>query len=73
MDLTVALVWWPVGMLESGAEWPVITALARGYARSLRLTMPEIAAIPTLHTMRGYTSLTHPLGRARLGRLAGVA
>jgi homoserine kinase type II len=67
MDLTVALVWWPVGVLESGAEWPVIAALARGYARSLRLTAPEIAAIPTLYAMRGYTSLIHRLGRALQG------
>ncbi len=63
-DLMVALAWWPVDVLESGAEWPVIAALARGYARSLRLTAPEIEAIPTLYAMRGYTSLIHRLGRA---------
>lgn len=67
MDLTVALVWWTVDMLESGEEWPIIAALARGYARSLRLTEPEIAAIPTLYAMRGYTSLIHRLGRALQG------
>ncbi|HEU0028564.1 MAG TPA: phosphotransferase [Ktedonobacterales bacterium] len=67
MDLTVALVWWPAGMVESGAEWPVIAALARGYARALRLTAPEIAAIPTLYAMRGYTSLIHRFGRALQG------
>ncbi len=66
-DLAVALVWWPADMLESGAEWPVIAALARGYARSLRLTAAEIAAIPTLYVMRGYTSLIHRLGRALQG------
>lgn len=66
-DLTVALVWWPVAMLDSGAEWEVIAALARGYARSLRLTAPEIAAIPTLYRMRGYTSLIHRLGRQMQG------
>ncbi len=67
MDLTVALVWWPVDVLGSGEEWPIIAALARGYARSLRLTAPEIAAIPTLYAMRGYTSLIHRLGRALQG------
>lgn len=66
-DLVVALVWWPVALLDSGAEWPVIAALARGYARSLRLTAPEVAAIPTLYRMRGYTSLIHRLGRQMQG------
>jgi homoserine kinase type II len=66
-DLTVALVWWVAGVLDSGAEWPVIAALARGYGRSLRLTAPEIEAVPTLYRMRGYTSLIHRLGRQMQG------
>lgn len=67
MDVTVALAWWPVDVLESGAEWLIIAAVARGYARALRLTRAEIAAIPTLWAMRGYTSLIHRLGRALQG------
>lgn len=66
-DLTIALVWWPESVRESGGEWPVIAALARGYARSLHLTAPEIDAIPTLYRMRGYTSLIHRMGRALQG------
>jgi Ser/Thr protein kinase RdoA (MazF antagonist) len=66
-DQTVALVWWSTSMRGTSQEWPVIAALARGYARSLRLTAPEIAAIPTLYRMRGYTSLIHRLGRALQG------
>lgn len=67
MDVTVALAWWPVDVLESGAEWSIIAAVARGYTRALRLTRAEIAAIPTLWAMRGYTSLIHRLGRALQG------
>lgn len=66
-DLLVALVWWPEHVRWSGGEWPLIAALARGYARALRLTEPEITALPTLHHMRGYTSLIHRLGRQRQG------
>jgi homoserine kinase type II len=66
-DLVVAFVWWPVALLDSGAEWPLIAALARGYERSLCLTAPEVAAIPTLYRMRGYTSLIHRLGRQMQG------
>ncbi|HEX9037614.1 MAG TPA: phosphotransferase [Ktedonobacterales bacterium] len=67
-DLVVALVWWPVDVLGLGLEWPLVSALARGYARSAPLTQPEIAAIPTLYRMRGYTSLIHRLGLALQGR-----
>jgi homoserine kinase type II len=66
-DLLVALVWWPNHVRWSGAEWMLIAALARGYARALRLTEAEVAALPTLYQMRGYTSLIHRLGRARQG------
>jgi homoserine kinase type II len=66
-DLLVALVWWPDHVRWASEEWAVIAALARGYARALRLREPEIAALPTLYQMRGYTSLIHRLGRARQG------
>ncbi|HEX8730558.1 MAG TPA: phosphotransferase [Ktedonobacterales bacterium] len=67
MDLVVALTWWPVGRLGSGEEWPIIAALARGYARRRTLTAAEVAAIPTLYQFRAYTSLIHRLGRMREG------
>jgi homoserine kinase type II len=67
MDLTVALTWWPVRQYGTGAEWPIIAALARGYARHITLTDDEIAALPALFRLRAYTSLIHRLGRSRQG------
>jgi homoserine kinase type II len=67
MDLTVALTWWPVRQYGTGAEWPIIAALARGYARHITLIDDEIAAFPTLFRLRAYTSLIHRLGRSRQG------
>jgi Ser/Thr protein kinase RdoA (MazF antagonist) len=67
MDLTVALTWWPVRHYGTGAEWPIIAALTRGYARHITLTDDEIAALPTLFRLRAYTSLIHRFGRSRQG------
>jgi homoserine kinase type II len=67
MDLTVALTWWPVRQYGTGAEWPIIAALARGYARRITLTNDELAALPALFRLRAYTSLIHRLGRSRQG------
>jgi homoserine kinase type II len=67
MDLTVALSWWPVAQFGSGEEWPIVRALARGYARRVALAPDEIAAIPALFQLRAYTSLIHRLGRYRQG------
>jgi homoserine kinase type II len=67
MDLTVALTWWPVRRFGTGEEWPIIAALAGGYARHITLTDDEIAALPTLFRLRAYTSLIHRLGRSRQG------
>jgi Ser/Thr protein kinase RdoA (MazF antagonist) len=67
MELTVALTWWPAGCFGTGAEWPILAALANGYARHIRLTHPEIDAIPTLFEFRAYTSLIHRLGRSLAG------
>ena len=67
MDLVVALTWWPVERYGTGGEWPIITALLRGYARHATLTPDEIAAIPALYRFRAYTSLIHRLGRWRAG------
>jgi len=67
MDLTVALTWWPVRHYGTGAEWSIIAALARGYARHITLADDEIEALPTLFRLRACTSLIHRLGRSRLG------
>jgi len=67
MDLTVALSWWPIAQFGTGDEWPIIRALAQGYAAHLRLDTAEIAALPLLFELRGFTSLIHRLGRHRQG------
>jgi homoserine kinase type II len=67
MDLTVALSWWPVAQFGSGEEWPILAAVARGFAQHLALAPDEIAAIPTVFELRAYTSLIHRLGRHRAG------
>jgi homoserine kinase type II len=67
MDLTVALSWWPVARFGSGDEWPIIRAVAGGYARHTHLAAQEITAMPMLFELRAYTSLIHRLGRYRQG------
>lgn len=67
MDLTVALSWWPGERFGTGDEWPILQAVAEGYARHSTLTAQEVAALPTLYQLRAYTSLIHRLGRYRQG------
>jgi Ser/Thr protein kinase RdoA (MazF antagonist) len=67
VDLTVPLTWWPVEVFGTGAEWPLIAALAAGYARRVALGADEIAALPTLFLLRALSSLIHRLGRHRQG------
>ena len=67
LDLVVALSWWPVELLGSGQEWPLINALGMGYASKIQLTDGEVAALPTLLRMRSIGSLLHRMERYRLG------
>lgn len=67
MDLVVALTWWPVERFGSDDEWPILAAVAGGYARSRMLAPAEVASIPTLFRLRAFTSLIHRLGRYRAG------
>ncbi len=67
MDLTVALSWWPGERFGTGEEWPILRAVAGGYARHVTLTAEEARAMPTLYLLRAYTSLIHRLGRWRQG------
>ena len=63
LDLAVALSWWPIELLGSGQEWPLINALGNGYASQIQLTDDEIAALPTLLQMRSISSLLHRMTR----------
>ena len=68
MDLTVALSWWPgEERFGTDGEWPILRAVAAGYARHVTLTAEEAQAMPTLYLLRAYTSLIHRLGRHRQG------
>jgi homoserine kinase type II len=67
MDLTVALSWWPGDRFGTGEEWPILRAVAAGYARHITVAAEEAQAIPMLYLLRAYTSLIHRLGRYRQG------
>ncbi|HEY7340538.1 MAG TPA: phosphotransferase [Ktedonobacterales bacterium] len=67
LDLVVALSWWPIELLGSGQEWPLINALGTGYASQIQLTDAEIAALPTLLQMRSIGSLLHRIERYTQG------
>jgi len=67
LDLAVALSWWPIELLGSGQEWPLINALGKGYASQIQLTDDEIAALPTLLQMRSISSLLHRMTRYSQG------
>jgi len=67
LDLVVALSWWPVDLLGSGQEWPLINSLGMGYSSQIQLTADEIAALPTLLQMRSISSLLHRMERYRQG------
>jgi homoserine kinase type II len=67
LDLVVALSWWPIELLGSGQEWPLIDALGKGYASQIQLTDDEIAALPTLLQMRSISSLLHRMTRYTQG------
>ncbi len=63
LDLVVALSWWPIELLGSGQEWPLINALGTGYTSQIHLTDDEIAALPTLLQVRSISSLLHRMTR----------
>lgn len=67
LDLVVALSWWPVAHLGTGAEWPLIDALGRGYFSVVPLTADEVAALPTLLRLRAFGSLLHRIERFTQG------
>lgn len=67
LDLVVALSWWPVELLGSGQEWPLINALGTGYSSQIQFTADEIDALPTVLQMRSIGSLLHRLERYRQG------
>lgn len=67
MDMTVALSWWPEAQFGTGTEWPILDAFAHGYFQHITLSPDELAAVPTLFSLRAYSSLLHRLGRQRAG------
>lgn len=67
MDLAVLLSWWPIAYLESGREWPLVGALAQGYASRALPGQAEIEALPELLRLRAAAALVHRIGRHRAG------
>lgn len=71
MDLAVGLCAFGVATRETGDEWPLIEAFARGYRRRVALTQEEIVALPTLLRLREATALVHWVGRLHRGLTTG--
>lgn len=72
LDLVVAFSWWPVAHLGTGAEWPLVDALGRGYTGAVSLTAAECDALPTCLRLRALGSLLHRIERCTQ-RLASPA
>lgn len=67
LDLAVALSWWPIKQLGTGAEWPIIEAFGRAYCQIAPLTSAERLALPDLLRLRALASLMHRIARYRQG------
>jgi homoserine kinase type II len=67
LDLVVALSWWPVAHLGTGAEWPLIDALGRGYSSVVAVSADEVEALPALLRLRALGSLLHRIERFAQG------
>jgi homoserine kinase type II len=63
LDLAYALSKWPDGWWNTGKEWDIIDAFARGYLRRQTLTLEELEALPRVLRLRATTSLFYRLGR----------
>lgn len=66
-DLCVALSWWPVRLMGTGQEWPLIDALGQAYTAHYPLTEEELLALPSALRMRDTTSLIYRIGRYLAG------
>jgi homoserine kinase type II len=67
VDLLVPLNWWPLHQFGTGAEWPIMDAIGRGYLANLPLLMEELQALPALFRLRAIGGLLHRMVRYRQG------
>jgi Ser/Thr protein kinase RdoA (MazF antagonist) len=66
-DLAYALCQWPSGLWNTGREWAIMNAFARGYLQRQVLTLNEFEALPQIFRLREATSLSFHLGRFAQG------
>jgi homoserine kinase type II len=67
LDLAYALSQWPAGLWNTGKEWLVIDAFARGYLQRQALTSEELDILPFIFRLRATASLFFRLGRYARG------
>jgi homoserine kinase type II len=63
LDLAYALSQWPSGWWNTGQEWNIINAFARGYLQGQRLASDELEMLPLVFRLRTTTSLFYRFGR----------
>jgi homoserine kinase type II len=67
MDLAIAVVQIAASPELGELDLAILRTLAAGYGTAVRLTSPEIEAVPALLCLRGAISVIHRLGRWKLG------
>ena len=67
IDLLVPLNWWPLHQFGTGAEWPIMEAIGRGYTAHLPLLAEELQALPALFRLRAIGGMLHRIVRYRQG------
>lgn len=67
LDLAYALSQWPSGWWNTGKEWTIIDAFARGYLERQRLALEELETLPVIFRLRLVASLFYRFGRFARG------
>lgn len=62
-ELGAPLMWWPIAVFGTGAEWPIINSFGCGYVSVLPLAPEEIAALPLMLRIRYVGSMMHRVTR----------
>jgi homoserine kinase type II len=68
LDLAIALSWWPVRVMGTGQEWPIIDTFGRAYCSQFPLTAEELLALPDVLRLREAASFIHRLSRYLTGK-----
>jgi Ser/Thr protein kinase RdoA (MazF antagonist) len=69
-DLATSLRVWPFQVFGTGAEWPLLDAIGRGYVARLPLLPAELDALPALFHLRMIGGLLARLARYERGLMS---